>query len=80
MYVNGSEGSTFETAKYTDFACTLFEFMLQRASFTILNYTKPEHKAASMNIIMCYFKWLKGKKIYLPKNLQEMVFNFPYIN
>ena len=74
-----SNMSDIQKAQYTDYACTLFEYILHRAALSFRCSRNNDHNAALMNQVMCCYKWLKGKKIYLPKNLQEMVYEYPLI-
>ena len=65
-----------EKAQFTNTACILFDFILQWATFTCENVFEKEITDHLRKQVLCYYKWLTGKKIYLPKTLQERVYAF----
>lgn len=65
-----------DKAAFTNAACILFEFMVDRATFSRLNSNAAEHNQLLKKQILCYYKYLQGKRIYLPYALQKKVYDF----
>lgn len=65
-----------EKAQYTHKACLLVEYIVQRAMFSCCNVHEKAYLAHIKKQVLCYCKWLNEHKIYLPKALQQQVYEF----
>jgi hypothetical protein len=64
-----------EKVVYDEKAIALFDYILERAAFSIRNTNDREYKEFLLKQLLSYYKWLVNNQIYLPQPLQKQLYD-----
>ncbi|MBE6755887.1 MAG: hypothetical protein E7555_05480 [Ruminococcaceae bacterium] len=75
MKENKSLESTYK-AQFDKYAIVLFDFMVETAILIKDTLRDHEYEERVRALILSYYKYLKKEKLYLPKEIQEKIYNY----
>lgn len=64
-----------EKVVYDEKAIALFDYILERAAFSIETTDDSAYKAYLIKQLLCYYKWLVNNQIYLPQQMQKRLYD-----
>lgn len=70
----GGRVTAEERQNFTSHAILLFDFMLDWGMLINDSFQDVPHRTAVRDQLLCYYKWLKKNKLFLPRELQERIY------